>query len=81
MSNATPLHNLRRKSIFYRHDAPGWVRNIWDRPESFNWFIKHNREVLVQSGALVKLGRDYFVDVEIFPQAAERVLGIRREEQ
>jgi hypothetical protein len=70
------LNNLRRKSAYYQHDAPEWVRNVWSRPESFSWFIKNNRETLCSQGALVKLGRDFFVDTTAFPPAAERILGL-----
>lgn len=76
---STQLLNLRRKSAYYHHDAPEWVRNIWDRPEAFNWFIKSHRDTLVTDGALVKLGRDYFVDTAIFPAVAERILGVAQE--
>jgi hypothetical protein len=68
--------NLRRKAIYYQHDAPAWVRNVWERPKSFDWFIKNNREALCEQGALVKLGRDFFVDTTTFPSAAERILGL-----
>lgn len=71
------LQNLRRKPDYYRHDAPAWVRNIWPRPESFNWFIKTNRDTLVSQGAVVRLGRDYFVDAEVFPKAAQAILGVQ----
>ena len=75
--SVSQLDNLRRKRVFYTHDAPPWVRNLWPRPQSFDWFIRHNKHALVQSGALVKLGRDYFVDVSVFPAVAEKVLGVR----
>lgn len=70
------LVNLRRKDAFYQHDGPQWVRNVWPRPESFNWFCKANRDRLVEQGAMHKLGRDWFVDTEVFPTAAERILGV-----
>lgn len=71
-----PLQNLRRKPDYYRHDAPEWVRTIWPRPESFNWFVKAHRDTLMSQGAVVRLGRDQFVNVETFPRAAERILGV-----
>ena len=70
------IENLRRKATYYQKDAPGWVRNVWERPESFNWFVKDNKDVLCQQGALVKLGRDYFINTTTFPDAAERILGL-----
>lgn len=70
------LNNLRRKAAFYEHDAPEWVKNLWPRPESFDWFVKHHRDALLAQGAMIKLGRDYFVDVERFPAAASRILGV-----
>lgn len=70
------IANLRRKANYYQHDAPDWVRNVWNRPESFDWFIKSNKDALCQKGALVKLGRDFFVDTVTFPGAAERILGL-----
>lgn len=72
-----PLQNLRRKPDYYQHDAPQWVRNIWTRPQSFDWFIKANRDALVSQGAVVRLGRDYFVNTESFPQVAESILGVK----
>ena len=70
------LLNLRRKTAYYRHDAPDWVRNVWNRLESFDWFIKNNRAALLERGAVVKLGRDYFVDTQVFQGLAERLLGL-----
>jgi hypothetical protein len=70
------LNNLRRKTTYYQHDAPPWVRNVWNRPESFDWFVKNNRVALCEQGALVKLGRDFFVDTQFFPSAAEHILGL-----
>ena len=70
------LSSLRRKGDYYTTEAPDWVRNIWTRPESFDWFIKSNRAQLSKAGAIVRLGRDWFVDVEQFPAAATRVLGV-----
>jgi hypothetical protein len=75
------LSNLRRKTAYYQHDAPDWVRNVWNRPESFDWFIKNNRAELCIAGALVKLGRDFFVDTTAFPGAAERILGLTHAEE
>ncbi len=73
------LNNLRRKTAFYQHDAPDWVKNLWPRPQSFTWFIKHHRDDLVAQGALIKIGRDYFVDTTKFPDAARKVLGLASE--
>lgn len=70
------LANLRRKNVFYQHDAPDWVRNLWPRPESFDWFVRSHRQALVSNGALIKLGRDYLVDASTFPEAAARILGV-----
>jgi hypothetical protein len=70
------IANLRRKTIYYQHDAPDWVRNVWNRPESFDWFVKNNKDALCEQGALVKLGRDFFVDTTAFPNAAGRILGL-----
>ena len=70
------LLNLRRKTAYYQQDAPDWVRNVWNRPESFDWFVKNNRNALVECGAVVKLGRDFFVDTQVFPGVAERLLGL-----
>lgn len=70
------LARIRRKPDYYQNDAPAWVRNVWPRPESFDWFIKHRRAELVAAGAVVRLGRDYFVDAVVFPKVASRILGI-----
>lgn len=74
------INNIRRKPDYYLHDAPKWVRNIWPRPESFNWWVKANRKDLMAAGALVRLGRDHFVDAAIFPKVAERLLGFKPDE-
>lgn len=73
------LARIRRKPDYYSNDAPPWVRNVWPRPESFDWFIKHRRTELVESGAVVRLGRDYFVDSVVFPKVAARLLGMGKE--
>lgn len=70
------LTHIRRKPDYYRNDAPAWVRNVWPRQASFDWFIKHRRAELVNSGAVVRLGRDYFVDTVVFPRVASRILGV-----
>lgn len=74
------LVNLRRKADYYHSDAPDWVRSIWPRQESFGWFIKNNRQALVDQDAVVRLGRDYFVDKEKFPVVAGSLLGVKSEE-
>ncbi|MGV0953408.1 MAG: hypothetical protein ACOYBR_03790 [Fluviibacter sp.] len=70
------LSSLRRKGDYYATEAPDWVRNIWKRPEGFDWFIKNNRTQLSDAGAIVRIGRDWFVDVDQFPMAATKVMGI-----
>ncbi len=70
------LNRLRRKPDYYQHDAPPWVRKIWEKPESFEWFLKNNRQALTESGALIRIGRDYFIDTGLFPDVAARLLGI-----
>lgn len=72
------LSLVRRKPDYYRNDAPAWVRNVWPRPESFDWFIKNNRTALVSQGAVVRLGRDYFVNAKVFPRVAESLLGVSK---
>ena len=79
MSTFPQLSNLRRKADFYEHDAPKWARNIWSRPKSFEWFTKTHRKELIAQGAMLKIGRDYFIDVEKFPAAAIRILGLVHE--
>lgn len=75
--SSVQLQQLRRKATYYQHDAPAWVRNIWDRLESFDWFIKNNRAALLEHGAVVRLGRDYFINAKVFPKAAESLLGLK----
>lgn len=70
------LERLRRKREFYAHDAPGWVRTIWPRPQSFDNFCKEHRTALKASGAMRRVGRDYFLDREVFPQVAANLLGL-----
>jgi hypothetical protein len=73
------LSRIRRKLDYYFHDAPDWVRVVWPRPESFSWFVKHYRDELRSHGALLRLGRDYFIDIDQFPPAAEKILGLCEE--
>jgi len=61
------LANLRRKRAYYTQEAPAWVRNVWPRPQSFDWFIKNRR--------------DYFVDLALFPVVAGGMLGVGDEER
>ena len=70
------LELLARKRDYYAESAPIWVRKIWSRPEAFDHFIKYNRLRLTSEGALVKLGRDYFVASEKFPIVAAQILGV-----
>lgn len=70
------LARLRRKLDYYHHDAPGWVRTVWPRPESFAWFVKNHRADLANQGALFRLGRDHFIDIARFPPAASALLGV-----
>jgi hypothetical protein len=70
------LEHLRRKHEFWRHEAPGWCRQIWPRPQSLDYFVKMHRAPLQEAGALQKIGRDWFVDSATFPAAAARILGI-----
>lgn len=70
------LSRLRRKLDFYNFDAPEWVRTIWSREEAFEWFVKNHRKTLTKNGALVRLGRDYFIDSETFLPIAKSILGV-----
>lgn len=72
------LSLVRRKPDYYRNDAPAWVRNVWPRPESFNHFVKSHRAALLDQGAVVRLGRDQFINTESFPRVAETLLGVRQ---
>lgn len=78
MNNKTLLY-LRRKPGYYHHEAKPWMLHVWPRKESFDWFIKKNRDALVTERAIVKIGRDYFVDSRIFPRVAESLLGIKKD--
>ncbi len=73
----TDVIHLRRKRDYYLHDGPDWVRTIWPKPESFDWFLKNNRTNLVRDGGIVRLGRDYFVDAAVFPEVAMQTLGLK----
>jgi hypothetical protein len=70
------LELLSRKRIYYGETAPPWVRKIWPRPESFDHFVKYNKTKLAGHGALVKIGRDYFVAADKFPSVATEILGL-----
>ena len=70
------LELLSRKRTYYEEAAPSWVRKIWSRPQAFEHFIKHHRAALVGQGALIKIGRDYFVNSDKFPEVANEILGL-----
>ena len=72
--NSEVINNLRRKQDYYFGDAPNWMKVIWPRNNGFDWFLKNNRQELVALGALVRLGRDYFINVSIFPIVALKIL-------
>ncbi len=71
------LESLVRKRDYYEQGTLSWVRNIWVRKASLDHFIKYNKLRLSARGAVVKIGRDYFVDVEKFPIVAIEILGIQ----
>lgn len=73
--NKVELSKLRRKRDYYESEAPEWIRAIWSRRESFDWFLKNNRHKLTKSGALVRIGRDYFVNSSSFPEIAQSLIG------
>ena len=70
------LESLARKRDYYKEAEPLWIRKIWSRPESFNYFVKQHRIRLTEEGAVVKIGRDYFVVSEKFPSVATDILGV-----
>jgi len=72
--NFQDLKALCRTSDYYDNHIPDWMRSVWQKPEGFQWFLKNNRRQLVESGALVRLGRDYFVSQESFEGVAFRLL-------
>jgi hypothetical protein len=76
---AMNLELLSRKRTYYEETAPLWVRRIWSRPQAFDHFIKYNRAKLAAEGALVKIGRDYFVVSDKFPVIATEILGLSSE--
>lgn len=65
---------LRRKPDYFQNDLPPGLRNILRSLGGFSWFIKDNRAELVREGAVVRLGRDYFIQVEVFPRVAQSIL-------
>jgi hypothetical protein len=70
------LELLTRKRTYYEETAPLWVHKIWSRQQAFDHFVKYNREKLADEGALIKIGRDYFVDSDKFPVVATEILGL-----
>lgn len=70
------IENLRRKPDYYKNIAPEWVRTFWPRQQSMDHFLKSNRDELVRYGGIAKLGRDWFVDIERFPIAVRKILGL-----
>ena len=73
--NDVELSKLRRKDDYYQNSAPDWVRTIWDRKESFEWFLKNNRRALIQNQAIIRLGRDYFIHSGRFDAVARQLIG------
>jgi hypothetical protein len=57
------LERWQRKRGFYA-TAPQWVYGFWRTQPSFEWFVKSRRSELANAGAICKLGRDWFVDVD-----------------
>ena len=70
------LGTLSQKSDFLAQ-APAWCQAKWRNPKCFESFLKLNRAVLTEHGALMRLGRDYFIVTERFPEVAWAIL--RRE--
>ena len=68
------LELVVRKRYYYEA-APSWVRNVWSTKTALDHFIKYNRHELTSSGAIVKIGRDYFVEREQFPFVARALIG------
>ena len=69
------LSKLRRKQDYYEREAPDWIRTIWDRKESFEWFLKNNRHKLIQNHAIIRIGRDYFIHTGYFDSVAKQIIG------
>jgi hypothetical protein len=72
--NVIKLERLARKRDFYS-TAPDWVKTFWPTQSSFDWFIKSRTQTLTEQGALMRLGRDYFVDAERLAIAVETEMG------
>ena len=72
--NVTKLDCLARKRDFYKN-SPNWVKTFWPTQSSFDWFIKSRTQTLTEQGALMRLGRDYFVDAERLAIAVETEMG------
>lgn len=70
------ISRLRRQDDFYLNEAPAWMRVIWPRLKSFTWFLKNHRSRLKTEGALIRLGRDYFIEADRFAHVALAILGI-----
>ncbi len=69
------LDRTARKRDYWQ-TGPAFVRSVWPTPHSFDWFCRSRRQELAAQGAMVKLGRDWFIDAEAFPQAVARVYGL-----
>lgn len=67
------LELVTRKREYY-DAAPLWVRNVWSTRTALDNFIKYNRHKLASTGAIVKIGRDYFVERERFPFVARALI-------
>jgi hypothetical protein len=72
------LESLRKKQDYYA-EGPTWVRNFWKKPTSFSFFLKENRTTLEELGAIVRPGREYFINIDEFPHAARIILKVPEE--
>ncbi len=60
----------------YLSEAPETFRAIWSRQSALDHFIKSNRTALVAAGAIVKISREWFVVIDVFPDVAAQILGL-----
>ena len=67
------LNHLRRRNDYIRHDAPKWMRALWPTEPSLDWFMKAHRQQLVGAGAIVLMGREYFIMADKFEAVVRQI--------
>jgi len=71
------IPNVRRRDDYLKRDCPEWLKGRFYRTGALDWFVKSNKTELEKHGAIIKLGREWFVVPEKFESAAAEIFGVR----